>query len=257
MPLSRVVRLASGLFAAAAVAAIAAVAAFGRRAPSVAGEREAPPRITLAPEPSLPDPPDLRPPTPREVQAAVRRVFESALPAERVAAHRALAADLNGDGAPDLVVPAVIDQGCLAALTSPLANWTVQDAAAAPLGPGPHPSPLAPALHAGETVLAVVHGYGPRGWRDSRARQAYLIKAGKTTPLLARSPVSVGGTARGHLRLLGDVLVEPEGRRFVYWTGARYAWHPPPAPSPASRRTAGPPVGESGPLTRTTVKPLD
>ena len=78
-------------------------------------------------------------------------------------------------------------------------------------------------------LLAVVHGPGASGWRDPQARQAYLLTVSlegritvrKQEALLARATRS----ERRLPRLRGDLLYEDAGRRYLYWTGSRYAWH--------------------------------
>src|SRR4029077_8836001 len=74
---------------------------------------------------------------------------------------------------------------------------------------------------ASERLLAVIHGYDSRGWRDAGARQAYLLR-------------EVAGDISGtmHLPRLpkqaspGEVLREKLGAEsgFLYWSGAKYVW---------------------------------
>jgi hypothetical protein len=159
-------------------------------------------------------------------------VFGDALPPPAVAAHRAISGDFNGDEAVDLAVPARVEDGRAGLLSSPLANWIVQDASSPRMGPEPHPSTVPVTLSRGDTVLAIVHGLGARGWRDPEARQGYLVKVGGALRFRrAASPSSSG--ARPLLGLRGDILREASGPRFLYWTGSRYAWHPRAASGPA------------------------
>jgi hypothetical protein len=178
---------------------------------------------TLPPAPAATEPPafraDLRRPSLSEVVDAVYRAFPHALPVGALAPSGAVAGDFNGDGSPDLAVPARALRAQTAALNDAFANWIVQEPAGAPPAGG-----AAVVLHEGDAVLAIVHGIGGPGWRHPEARQSYLLK------------VSLGGTLevrrretlrRAHetVRLRGDLLWETGGRRFLYWTGARYAWH--------------------------------
>ena len=118
-------------------------------------------------------------------------------------------------------------------LNSPLANWIVEDPCHAPppaLPSGkPHPRvrPAPVSVAEGDVLLAVIHGHGAAGWRDPAARQAYLLKDAAGVGLAAQGPAELGGGLQRRLRLSGDVLRQTlEGRSgFLYWTGARYAWH--------------------------------
>jgi len=74
-----------------------------------------------------------------------------------------------------------------------------------------------------EPLLAVVHGFGRRGWRDPEARQAYLVKGGPEGPWRRRSRDHYPGLDAPEARALGDVLAGPSSRgEIAYWTGARY-----------------------------------
>ena len=103
---------------------------------AVINYRSRPPALPVAAEASvdasLPDEapivaPDLRPARPDEVAAAVVRVFEGAVPREAVRTHRALTGDFNGDGSPDLAVPARAIRQLLPAINGRFANWIIQD----------------------------------------------------------------------------------------------------------------------------------
>lgn len=139
---------------------------------------------------------DVRPPDAAEARAALARAFGDAVEPE---VETATALDLNGDGSPDLAIAVHAAKGRDPAATGALANWTVGECA----GRG-----------AGDGLLAIVHGVGPRGWRDPEARQAYLL--------------------RGAPRLLAGA----DAGAIVHWTGARYACaatKPPPLRAAAPR----------------------
>jgi hypothetical protein len=146
------------------------------------------------------------PPQPHEVRLALTRVFGDAL---AWTGNGFVAADFNGDGSADLAVPALPTPAALEALNSSVANWVVQD-------PRPGHAAGAP-VEADVRVLAVIHGYGPLGWRDPQARQAYLL-----SPAAGRAI----GTRRAPVGLRGDVIVQVlDGRSgYLYWTGFRYRW---------------------------------
>jgi len=165
-------------------------------------------------------------PTASEVEAGLRRAFGDAV--RPAGALRSLVGDFNGDGAEDVAVPVSPLPDRLAEINDGLANWRIQDALATP---DPKASPSEVAVRPQEVLLAVVHGHGPRGWRDEQARQCYLIHHGTGAPLEARPRTELLRYARrlpDEPRLAGDVILASMGSRpgFVYWTGARYAWHP-------------------------------
>src|SRR5688572_10830392 len=73
--------------------------------------KASPPMIEEMPplplETATPGPPaDLRRPQPSEIVQAIYRAFPSALPSDAVQAQGAVVGDFNGDGSPDLAVPA-------------------------------------------------------------------------------------------------------------------------------------------------------
>jgi hypothetical protein len=85
-----------------------------------------------------------------------------------------------------------------------------------------------PKVAAGEGVLAVIHGFGPRCWRNREARQAYLVKhaAGVfegTAPSLSQKSIRAM-----RLPVETEIIQSVRNRRkgFVFWTGGVYTWHP-------------------------------
>jgi FG-GAP repeat protein len=205
------------------------------RAPQV--ERPLPPS-PAAPEHPQPDvlDADFSPATAAEARAALGRAFGDALEAPVAFA----VGDFNGDGSPDLAAAVRARAGRAAEINDGLANWTVQacDLSPAPRG-GSATSPPAP-VSDGERLVALVHGYGRRGWRDFEARQAYLVRTverGPWTPRPRQGRPDLDTTTGGHG--VGDVLEAPEPNSAVlYWTGGRYACRP--GGPPASVRAARP-----------------
>jgi len=217
-----------------ALAAIAVVLA-ARRGRDGATELE--PHVPRA-GPVTPPPFVVAPPAPTasEVETGLRRAFADTV--RPAGALRSLVGDFNGDGAEDVAVPVAPLPDRLAEINDGLANWRVQDALATP---DPKASPSEVAVRPQEVLLAVVHGYGPRGWRDEQARQCYLVRHATGAPLEARPRTELLREARrrpDEPRLAGDVILASMGSRagFVYWTGVRYAWHPLPRASVRMRR---------------------
>ena len=181
---------------------------------------------SLPPSPAAPEQlrppvmnPDFSPPGAGEARTAVSRAFGNTVEMERDAA---TVGDFNGDGSPDLAVDVRAAEAHAPEINDPLANWTVQDCEAstdrrvAKALPSPAP------VHGRELLLAVVHGYGRRGWRDPAAQQAYLVKGALDGPWVRTSRDRYPGLD-APARQTGDILAgSGTAGAIAYWTGARY-----------------------------------
>jgi hypothetical protein len=176
--------------------------------------------------------PKLPPPSMADVGEAMQRIFGDVL-SFTPAPQSFIVGDLNGDGSEDLAVIARAAPNKLDEINSEVSNWIVQDAGQAII-PSPKQTVVKmdkaelPKIMAGETVLAIIHGYGAKGWRNAQARQAYLIKnAGATFEGTAPS-ISQRAIRAMHLPMETDVIkvVRENKKGFVFWTGGAYAWHP-------------------------------
>lgn len=183
-----------------------------------------PPVAAVTPPPA---PLKLPPPTAEEVMSAIDRAFGGAV--QIAPPPRVLVGDLNGDRLEDLAVPVRPETGRLDDLNDGLANCWVQDALEGPPSDVPVGQASLAEVEPADVLLAVLHGYGPHGWRDDRARQCYLVRHATGAPFETRSRAWlepwVGLTPAG-MPLPGDVILASAGRRagFVQWTGARYRW---------------------------------
>jgi hypothetical protein len=188
-----------------------------KRAPLV--ERSAPPS-PAAPEHLRPPVvnPDFSPPRAGEALTVIYRAFGNTVEMERDAA---TVGDFNGDGSPDLAVDVRTVEAHAPEINDPLANWTVQDCDVSTTERAAK-APAPPRVRSRELLLAVVHGYVSRGWRDPGARQAYLVKGALEGPWVGRSRDHYPGLDAPE-RYAGDVLAGsgPAGT-IAYWTGARY-----------------------------------
>jgi len=207
-------------------------------------------QASIQPEkvPSLPSPtssppkpeeaPPLPPPQPAEVREAVTRVYQNAVTTEADRPESFIVGDFNGDGSPDLAVVVKPTDGMIPKLNSELANWILGDPQKVvrpdlkkrvhQFPPTPEPVKVQP----GDVLLAMIHGYGPAGWRSPRARQTYLLKHAVGSNLRVQSVKELlsAKTSKTKLPSLnGDVVRETlEGKPgFLYWTGAKYAWFRP------------------------------
>ena|SRR5437762_810589 len=166
--------------------------------------------------------PDFSPPRPSEVRAAVAHAFGPVVLPVR---DDGLVGDFNGDGAPDLAVEVRPAAGHLAEVNDDVANWTIQDCAPAPPSARPSGHPRArPVVADDERLVAILHGNGPRGWRDPGARQVYLLKNGGA-PAGARPRGAYPGLDALGSEAAGQVLTSASPvPGVVFWTGARYSW---------------------------------
>jgi hypothetical protein len=174
----------------------------------------------------------LPPPTPDEVKAAFSRVFGDDLVA-RFSPDNFIVGDFNGDQSEDIAIIARPAAGKIAEVNNELSDWIIQDADKAFIPPAGKrvvlpPPQRRPQIGRGEEVLAIIHGFGPRGWRNPDARQAYLVKnaAAKfegTAPALSQKAIRAM-----RLPLETEIIREVRNNRkgFLFWTGGNYAWHP-------------------------------
>ena len=192
------------------------------------------PQPTPAASPVLP--PKLPPPTKAQVKEAVSRAFGEALIAQVEDAGGAptfIVGDFNGDQSEDLAVIARPAPGKLDEVNNELSNWIVQDADKAFIAPPGKavvalPKQARPRVERGEQLLAIIHGFGPAGWRNPDARQAYIVKHAAAT--FEGTAPSISQKAIRVMRLPVETEIIKEvrnGRKgFLFWTGGVYAWHP-------------------------------
>lgn len=189
---------------------------------------------TMAVSASRSSAPPLAPPTAKDVSAAVHRVFgDDVLIPDQQNPHY-VTGDFNGDNSPDLVVEVKAEPARLADINNELANWTIQNPRLVYVPPQNQrvvklpPVPKPEQVRAGETLLAVIHGYGTAGWRDNRARQAYLLRQATGSSPVVEQPSPSLVHDFGVFPSPRQVLAEELGGRpgVLYWTGATYAWHP-------------------------------
>lgn len=188
---------------------------------------------TPAPARAPEAPVKMPPPTKADVENAVHRIFGDDLVLERGGAVAFIIGDFNGDNSEDVAVIARPAPGKVTDVNSELSNWTIQDAdkyfmpalnqrvvKAPNIPPGK--------VSDGEEVLAIIHGYGPRGWRNPDARQAYLVKHAAATFVGTAPSVSQKAIRAMHLPVQTDIILQVRNnqRGFLFWTGGAYAWHP-------------------------------
>jgi hypothetical protein len=181
------------------------------------------------------------PPRLSEVVDAVQRVFKKVVTIESARIPSFIAGDFNGDFSQDLAVTIKPAPGKLAQINDELAGWileapvqfAISDAKAKPYQ----------AMHArllkhqpvrvneGDLLLAVIHGFESKGWRDPWATQTYLLKgaAGVDLRVLPRKQVVTAKNEQKMPLIRGDVLAQSIGGQsgFLYFNGGKYAWYDP------------------------------
>jgi hypothetical protein len=177
------------------------------------------------------------PPTPKpeEVSKAVARVYKDAVAIDVSSPPGYVVGDFNGDGSQDIAVVVRPAKGKLEEINSEVANWIMEDPRKVAL-PDPRksvqPLPPRPApvkAEADDLLLTIIHGYKQEGWRNPAAQQAYMLYdavGSAMTPVPLKELERATGK-KNELSRSGDVIKQTlEGEPgFLYWTGAKYAWH--------------------------------
>jgi hypothetical protein len=196
--------------------------------PIAAAKTSRSPAAAATPLPKLP------PPARAEVEAAFHRVFGNDLAADFSNQHSFIVGDFNGDESEDIAIIARPARGKLGDINNELANWIIQDADKAFIPPPSAtgkvtpPAQKRPQIQADEEVLAIIHGFGPTGWRNPDARQAYLVKHAAATFVGTAPSISQKAIRTMHLPVETEIIQEVRNNKkgFVFWTGGLYAWHP-------------------------------
>ena len=169
--------------------------------------------------------PKLPPPTTNEIKQALDRIFQGAVIASNQEKPGYILGDFNGDGSEDLAIWVKPVPERLAEINDELANWTLLD---------PHKTfvpdrkvrivhlpaitPKPEKVRASELLLAMIHGLYDKGWRDPKARQAYILHQVDGRTLSARHADRLPGTMHA-----ADVIFS-QRNGFLYWAGGSYAW---------------------------------
>ena len=171
-------------------------------------------------------PAKLPPPKLQEVQQAVKRVFKDAAMIDTSRQVNFAVGDFNGDQSQDLAVVLKPAADKLSDLNEDVPPWILRD----PLS-NRRPGMIPLRITADELLLAVIHGYGPEGWRDPLATQTYLLKNAVGAGVEMHSKAAVINATRGKkvppLRgdLLAEVLKGTSG--YLYYDDAGYSWYDP------------------------------
>ncbi len=186
--------------------------------------------------PSAATPAPTPPPKLDEVRMAMARVFEKAAAPETTIAPGFVVGDFNGDGSEDLAVVTKASADSLGEINNELANWVLEDPRSVPI-PGTSltnrtlaPKPIR--AEKGDTLLAIIHGAGAKGWRNPEAKQTFLLKngAGSNMSVLALKSLLASKSKAKLPPMRGDTISQTIGGKpgILFWTGAKYAWYPSP-----------------------------
>jgi hypothetical protein len=194
-----------------------------------------------APRPSPTEKVKQPPPTTEEVSEAVKRVFKDVVIADTSHSPYFVAGDFNADGSEDLAVavkPADTDMALLG-INDELANWLIrepkkvivaralQDVRANEIQSKPGP------IRKGDELIAIIHGFGATGWRDSAARQTFLLKdvvgsnmRAETVKDLEKNKADLP-LVNGQMIRNGDVIAQTQNAKtgLIFWTGSQYSWY--------------------------------
>jgi hypothetical protein len=169
------------------------------------------------------------PPNSTEIRDTVARVFERVATPDP--SHPGFAiGDFNGDGSEDLAVAIRSSENSLGEINNELANWLLEDPRNVVIPKATstvrNPSPKPVRAEKGDTLLAIIHGVGPQGWRAPEAKQTFVLKNGAGLNMLVQSARSLRNSGQKLPPLKGDVIKETIGSKsgFVFWTGAKYGW---------------------------------
>ncbi len=180
---------------------------------------EAPTTSAAAPAHSTSSEPALKPgprPSDAEVREAIIRNYEDAAVIDSSRATPFLVGDFNGDNSEDIAIVVKPGKGKLSKLNSEYANWILED----PRQPvhikdlKSRPAPVT--VTSKDSLLAVIHGVKSEGWRSAIAKQTYLLKNAAGESFEKQS------SRRGEV--IREKLDGTDG--IIYFTGAKYAWHP-------------------------------
>jgi len=165
-------------------------------------------------------------PKSNDVNEAVMRVFKDAATLDTTSTTPFVVGDFNGDQSQDLAAVIKPNPDKLGEMNEEYPSWILRD----PLGDGNSKAPRL-RVAANDVLLAIIHGYGEKGWHDPQATQTYLLKnvVGNRiqTESLQTFLAANNGKKLPNLRgdLLKDTVSEKSG--YLYFASATYEWYDP------------------------------
>lgn len=235
----------SALWLAAALGSLALCGCAKPPAPPIVEQPPAPQAsATIELPPQASETPKLPPAKLEEVQVAVKRIFKDVVEIDAIRKPSYLAGDFNGDLSQDLAVVLRPVAGKLSELNQKFPRWIAREPLKEILLPKSkilaHPVAASANPAAGQTVrfeqsdvlLAIIHGSGPKGWRDPEATQTHLLRdvVGTDMRTLAfKSAVRAYDGKKPFPDIYGDLIQETliGQSGFLHFTGGVYGWYDP------------------------------
>lgn len=203
----------------------------GPEKPKVESSAQSP--VAQAPQPQSPvtqatqqQTAKLPPPELDQIQQAVKRVFKDSAVIDSTRKPNFIAGDFNGDLSPDIAVILKPAPGKIAEINAEYPAWILKD-----IFTPNEPRKPPPRVAENDLLLAVIHGFGANGWRDSQATQTYLLKNAVGSSIEVKpgkefvAANSGKNVPRVHGDLIGEVLRGTAG--YLYYAGATYSWYDP------------------------------
>jgi hypothetical protein len=181
-----------------------------------------------------------------EVQAAVKRIFKEAAVIDASRKPDFFVGDFNGDKSQDLAVVLRPAEGKVSELNQEFPNWLAREPIkelllpkskilARPVGARPTVSAASGQtvrFEQSDVLLAIIHGSGPKGWRDPEATQTHLLRevvGSNMTTLPYKNAVKAYKGIKPFPDLYGDLIQETliGQSGFLHFAGGLYEWYDP------------------------------
>lgn len=190
--------------------------------------------VLVAQSEEVPGSTKLPAPETTEVTEAVRRIFKDSVEIDFRRQPVFIDGDFNGDSSRDLAVVVRPLPDRLSDLNEEFPTWILKD-------PFSSAEPRIPRLRiaADDTLLAVIHGFGSKGWRDSQATQTFVLKNAVGSGMAAYQPKDLvnANKAKKMPYLQGDVIgqVVDGTLGYLYFERASYSRYDPNTYRPETR----------------------
>ena len=181
-----------------------------------------------------------------QVQEAVTRIFKDSVTIDSSHASGFLVGDFNGDQSQDLAVILRPVPAKLSYLNQEFPSWIAREplkevllpkskAIARPVVAREYENAAAGQtvrFAANDVLIAIVHGYGEKGWRDPEATQTHLLREVvgdniRVLPFSSAAKTYKEGKPRPDIYgdLIQETLIGQEG--FLHFAGGMYHWYDP------------------------------